>query len=140
MPSGEIGVYIDRTYKVVRQDLINRFLDAGIKITPEQWVILSKLENKELNQTELAGLSFKDHPTVSRILDLLSRKGLVERITDQEDRRRYLVRLTDNGKKIIEKAKPHVYASREKGWDNLSEEEYRQLIALLDKVFTNYTG
>ena len=44
----EIVVYIDRTYKVVRQDLINRFKSANIDITPEQWVILSQLEDKTL--------------------------------------------------------------------------------------------
>ena len=60
----EIGVYIDRTY-VVRQDLIAGLKAPNIDITPEQWVILSQLEDKTLTQVELAGKSFKDKYTVS---------------------------------------------------------------------------
>ncbi len=135
----EIGVYIDRTYKVVRQDLINRFKNAGLDVTPEQFVILSKLEGAEMSQTDLASDSFKDKPTVSRILDLLVRKGFVVREQDPDDGRRYLVSLTDKGTKILAESKPHVYASRETGWKNLEESEYTELKRLLDKIFVNYS-
>ncbi len=136
----EIGVYIDRTYKVVRQDLINRFKKAKIDITPEQWVILSQLERKTLSQVELAGQSFKDKHTVSRIIDLLQRKGFVNRTQDPDDGRRYLISLTETGIEETTRAKEHVYASRELGWENLTEEEYNHLRSLLDKVFTSYSG
>lgn len=136
----EIGVYIDRTYKVVRQDLINRFKNAGLDVTPEQFVILSKLEGSEMSQTDLASDSFKDKPTVSRILDLLVRKGFVVRQQDPSDGRRYIVSLTKEGNNLLSEAKPHVYESREKGWKNLEETEYEQLKALLDKIFINYTN
>lgn len=134
----EIGIYIDRTYKVVRQDLINRFNSAEIDITPEQWVLLSKLEHGSKHQTELVNHSFKDKHTVSRIINLLVQKGFVERTNDPEDGRRFIISLTKTGTGEIERAKPHVYASREKGWENLSEEEYKQLLYLLDKVFSGY--
>ncbi len=136
----EIGIYIDRTYKVVRQDLINRFKKSNINITPEQWVVLSKLEKATMNQTDLANDSFKDKHTVSRILDLLVKKGFVVREQDPEDGRKYLVSITSTGKKELDEAKTHVYASRELGWENLSDEEYKQLLLLLDKVFTSYTS
>lgn len=134
----EIGVYIDRTYKVVRQDLINRFKKAKINLTPEQWVLLSKLERGKINQSELANESFKDKHTVSRILDLLAKKEFVIREKDPEDGRKYQLSLTQKGIQGLESARPHVYASREKGWKNLSEEEYTQLRFLLDKVFGSY--
>ena len=132
-------MYIDRTYKVVRQDLINRFKKANIDITPEQWVILSQLEKKTMSQVDLAGQSFKDKHTVSRIIDLLQKKGFVDRTQDPDDGRRFLISLTELGRSETTKAKEHVYASRELGWENITEEEYNQLRSLLDKVFTSYT-
>ena len=135
----EIGVYIDRTYKVVRQDLINRFKKARINLTPEQWVLLNQLEKSAMSQVDLAAESFKDKHTVSRILDLLQKKGFLSRTQDPEDGRRYLITLTDLGISELNKAKKHVYASRELGWKNISEKEYQQLIVILDKVFSNYS-
>lgn len=134
----EIGIYIDRTYKVVRQDLINRFKQEKVDLTPEQWVLLSMLEKEVKNQTDLAHGSFRDKHTVSRILDLLTKKGYVRRETDPDDGRRFLIHITDQGRQVMEDARPHVYASREKGWEDLSETEYETLRKLLDKVFLNY--
>lgn len=135
----ELGSYIDRTYKVVRQDLINRFKQAGVKLTPEQWVILSKLGEGDMYQTDLANMSFRDKPTVSRIVDLLVKNKLVERVRDKTDGRKYHVRITPKGNNVIRKAKPAVEESRKLGWTNLSEEEYNTLISTLDKIFTNYS-
>ncbi|MEP1032109.1 MarR family transcriptional regulator [Ekhidna sp.] len=135
----ELGSFIDRTYKVVRQDLINRFKKAGIDITPEQWVILAKLEEQDMYQTELASMSFRDKPTVSRIVDLLAKKQFVERIPDKEDGRKYHVSITKEGLTMINKARPFVEESRKIGWINLTEEEYETLIVTLDKVFSNYS-
>lgn len=139
MPRKELGLYIDRTYKVVRQDLINRFRAKNLDITPEQWVILSRLYSEgEHHQTDLANKSFRDKPTVSRILDLLVKKNLVVRSQDKVDARKFLVSLTRQGRALVEEALPEVEESREKGWVNLTKEEYETLVALLDKVFVNY--
>ena len=135
----DIGSYIDRTYKVVRHRLISRFKDAGVKITPEQWVILSKLEKQNMYQTELANMSFRDKPTVSRIVDLLCKNELVERVRDRRDGRKFLVRITELGRDIVKQAEPIVEGTRKLGWRNLTEEEYENLIFLLDKIFQNYT-
>jgi DNA-binding MarR family transcriptional regulator len=134
----EIGIYIDRAYKVVRQDLINRFNQHKIDLTPEQWVLLSMLETEVKNQTDLANGSFRDKHTVSRILDLLTKKGYVRRENDPDDGRRFLIHITARGKEVMEEARPHVYASREKGWQGLTDDEYQELSKLLDKVFFNY--
>lgn len=135
----ELGTYIDRTYKVVRQDLINRFKTAQIDLTPEQWIILLKLHKEEaLFQTDLAGKSFKDKPTVSRIVDLLSKKGMVKRTQDEVDGRKFLVSITAQGNELIKRAMPVVQESRKIGWTDLSEDEYNTLVSILDKIFNNY--
>lgn len=136
----EIGSFIDRTYKVVRHDLISRFKEKKVNITPEQWVILSKIGEQDMYQTDLANMSFRDKPTVSRIVDLLVKKKLVERVRDKTDGRKYHVRITPKGNNVIRKATPAVEESRKLGWTDLSEHEYETLINILDKVFVNYNG
>lgn len=136
----EIGSFIDRTYKVVRHDLISRFKEKKVNITPEQWVILSKIGEQDMYQTDLANMSFRDKPTVSRIVDLLVKKKLVERVRDKADGRKYHVRITPKGNNVIRKATPAVEESRKLGWTDLSEQEYETLINILDKVFVNYNG
>ena len=140
MSKKELGLYIDRTYKIVRQDLINRFKENGIDLTPEQWVLISRLrQDGDLFQTELANYSFRDKPTVSRIIDLLVRKDVVTKTQDKIDGRKFLVSLTTQGHKMFDEAYPIVESSREQGWTNLTQKEYEELVRILDKVFANYS-
>ncbi len=135
----EIGVYIDRTYKAVRQDLIMRFKSSKVDLTPEQWAVVSKLNfDTEVTQKDLAEKSFKDKPTLSRIVDLLVKKEFVYRRTDDSDRRKVFLRLSSRGKEIVDKALPLVVASRSVGWRNLSNKEYEEMITTLDKIMNNY--
>ena len=141
MSRKELGLYIDRTYKVVRKDLITRFNESGIDLTPEQWVVVSKLKAEgEMFQTDLANHSFRDKPTVSRIIDLLARKKIVKRTSDKQDGRRFIISLTAEGEDLVKEALPVVEASREQGWTDLSEDEYQLMVKVLDKIFVNYSS
>ena len=132
------GQYIDQTFRVVRLDLIKRFKAADLDITPEQWILLSSLyQNNGQSQIDLANGSYKNAPTVSRIIDLLCNKGLTERKRFEGEKRRYKIVLTSSGKKMVEKALPEVIETRKQGWAGLSDEDYEHLRRILKQLFEN---
>ena len=134
-----IGYQLERTSRIVKLAYLQAFNQLGVDITPEQWVMLDSLYHKNgQSQTDLANASYKDAPTVSRILDLLGKKGLTERQRFANDRRRYKIFLTDEGKKVVEKVLSVVESLREKGWKNLSEEDYESFLRIMQQIFANY--
>lgn len=135
----DFGPLIDRTLRIIRLHMGRRFKEVGVDITPEQWVILSSLyEQNGQSQTNLSDGSFKNAPTVSRIIDLLCEKGLTERQRFESDRRRYKIFLTDSGKEVVEKARPAVIALRTQGWQNLTEEDYQHFSRIINQIFLNF--
>lgn len=133
------GEYLDRTLKVIRGKYLKAFRDHGVDITTEQWVILHKLyDNNGQSQTDLANHSFKNAPTVSRIIDLLCQKGFTTRNRFDNDRRRYKIFLTDAGKTAVEKIYPAVRQLREVGWSKLSDHDFNELTRILDQIFDNF--
>lgn len=98
----------------------------------------SLYKNNGISQNDLANGSFKNAPTVSRILDLMCKKGLTERRRFENDRRRYKIFLTLYGEETYKKALPVVVDLRLKGWKNLSEEDYQHFTRIMDQVFTNF--
>jgi DNA-binding MarR family transcriptional regulator len=133
------GYLLERASRKVKLSFSQAFTQLGLDITPEQWVILENLYfNNGLSQTELAEKIFKNTPTISRILDLLGKKGLTERKRFENDRRRHRIFLTPAGKKVVEKAQPVVQELREQGWDKLSEEDYQHLDRILNQIFDNF--
>lgn len=133
------GEYLDRTAKLIKIDLGRNFKQHGIEITPEQWVIISKLYAEDgQSQSSLGEASYKDAPTVSRIIDLLCKKGLTIRAPYQGDRRRFQINLTDKGRNTVERATPIIQAARDKGWQNLTDEDYESLIRIINQISSNF--
>jgi len=139
--SKEYGTLIDRTLRMIKLNFIQGFKDSGVDLTPEQWVMIDRLhENNGISQTELANGSFKNAPTVSRIIDLLVSKGMVERQRFENDRRRYKIFLTEKGRATFDKANPVALQLREQGWKHLSDEDYENFVRIVNRVFENFSA
>jgi len=134
-----VGTLLDRTTRLLKAHFLRAFKDANVDLTPEQWVVLDHLNKKGASsQTDLANGTFKDAPTVSRIIDKLAKKGLAERTRFPNDRRRYQVALTEKGESIHEQLLPKVEALRVQAWSGLSENDYTHLTRILDRIRDNF--
>lgn len=131
---------IDTTIKKIRNALQKRFADAGSDLTVDQWVVIDHLHrNPGIAQSMLAELTTKDAPTVTRIIDLLAKKNLVERRMADDDRRKFLVFLTSDGEKLYEQMLPAVVEIRRQGWGNLSDEDYQHFVRIMDEIYRNFS-
>ncbi|WP_183477169.1 MarR family transcriptional regulator [Mesonia hippocampi] len=75
-----------------------------MEISKEHWSILAILwEKNGCSQQYLAQKSFRDRPSISRLIDKMEKDGLVERRNDKNDRRLKLIFLTSAGKSLEKK-------------------------------------
>lgn len=131
---------MDRAYRKMRQYTRKENREAGIELTIEQFVILKSLkEEDQLSQTELADRVMKDNPTVTRMLDLLCERGFTQRHPDPEDRRKYLISLTEAGHQEVERTLPHIMEIRAQGWKGLSFEDMEHFNRILRKIADNFS-
>lgn len=138
--SKSIGYFLESTSRIVKLNYSTAFKQLGLDITPEQWTILDSLSDQNgLSQKELASENFKDAPTISRILNVLERKELIERKQAKLDRRSFKIFLTEKGKKVVQKAQPLVKSLRKQGWQNLSDEDYQSFLKIMKQIFENYS-
>ena len=132
---------LDRTARKVKQYAQQRFKSGDFDVTVDQWIVLKNLsENGKLSQTQLAGLVFKDHPTLTRILDLLCKKGYVERVPHPQDRRSFQLNLTQSGTKKVIELRPQILDIREKAWDKLNEKDFEEFKRILNTIYQNLGG
>jgi DNA-binding MarR family transcriptional regulator len=131
---------IDTTIKKIRNSLQNRLNHAGVDLTVDQWVLIDHIaRNQGITQNELAEITAKDAPTITRILDLLVKKGLVERRNATEDRRRFHVFLTTAGEQKFETVLPLVIDIRRQGWGALNDDDYAHFVRIMDSIFDNFS-
>ncbi|WP_242865764.1 MarR family transcriptional regulator [Desulfosporosinus sp. HMP52] len=107
-------------------------------VTHEQWPLLKWLWVEDgISQRELAERSYKDQPTITRILDKLEQRGLIRRQADSGDRRVSLIYLTKEGQEIEASLKPLARKALEHALRGLSEEERSQLTNLMNRISAN---
>ncbi len=131
-----LGFIINRTAVAVKKEFTRRL--KAFDLTPEQWSILNRLgEQDKLTQKDLAERTYKDQPNTARILDKLEKKELIRRVDNPEDRRAFLIHLTDRGKEVREGIIPITLQLNVDASAGFEKEETRQLINLLNRVYDN---
>lgn len=134
-----VGTLLDRTTRLMKAHFQRAFRDAAVDLTPEQWVLLDHLQKVgSASQTDLANGTFKDAPTVSRIVDKLAQKKLAARTRFPGDRRRYQVALTDEGERTHALLLPEVEKLRVQTWAGLTESDYDDLRRILERIRDNF--
>jgi len=129
---------IDRTSKAAKLYSQKEFDSQNLPITVEQWILLKIIhENENISQKQLAELSLRDPAAITRTLDLLEKKGLLERHAVPNNRRQYHIRLTANGSEYIDEHLPRITAQRKKSVDGLTKTEQSQLLSMLLKIQKN---
>lgn len=90
--------WVNRLGFLIRKELSAMFREASHPISPEEWAILLVLwEKGPQSPGILADVTIKDRTTVTRLIDAMVRKGLVNRTEDAHDRRRSVVAVSARG-------------------------------------------
>jgi DNA-binding MarR family transcriptional regulator len=101
-----LGFMIFHTGKLLLKTINGNFLSLTDEITFEQMGVLyfiSRSNNKEMIQQDIASVMDKTKSAILRSIDILEEKGFAKRLPVAGDRRKNLIELTDSGKAIIEK-------------------------------------
>jgi MarR family transcriptional regulator for hemolysin len=104
---------MEQIVKQYRQEAQKALKAAAAGINVDQWIVLKQVsENNGCSQVEIAQSTVKDAPTTTRTIDQLVSKKLIAKQFDPNDRRKYMVFVTDQGNQLIERLLPVVQSYR----------------------------
>lgn len=99
--------WVNRLSFLVRKELGQRFQASGFRVSAEEWAVLLLLwRYTERTPGMIADATFRDRTTVTRLIDGMVNKKLVERDTDPDDRRKSIVRASDYGNRLKDELVP----------------------------------
>jgi DNA-binding MarR family transcriptional regulator len=134
--TASVGYQIARLMLQMRREVESRMAEHGL--TDAQWKPLWLLKSGRASTAiELARETGADAGAVTRMLDRLEAKGLIERVRSAADRRVVLLRLTAAGDAAVA-AVPHVLAAVNNDFlRGFSNQEWRQLRELIGRMAGN---
>lgn len=122
----------------IARRLQRNFKEKGIEITAEQWSVLYYLWGEEgLTQQELATRTFRDKPSITRLIDNLERDNLVVRVPDKHDRRVNLIYLSNAGKELQKTCMEQANKTLSEAIKGIDETHIRLAKETLKAVFDN---
>jgi len=133
-----LSYLLGKSLQGVKNLLYREFKAKDYNITPEQWSVVSYLNNEDgLYQKQIADFLNKDKPTMTRILDLLEKRNLIIRISDEKDRRKFKIYLTQDGKDTVKILLPIAIEVENKINENISLAEIEAFRNILNKIYVN---
>lgn len=127
------GYWVTRLARAMERDFEKCLEPLGI--TRGAFAVLSAIHNeKKSRPAELAAFLGVDGAAVTRHLDRIEKKGLIERVPSATDRRATDIHLTDDGRQIVEQGRACSKATNERFMASLSTTEVDQLQSMIQKI------
>ena len=102
---GELYSFITgKASTAIARRLQKNFKQNNVDITIEQWSVLYHLWKQDgLSQQQLCDSTFRDKPSITRLVDNLEKLKLVKRVASQDDRRINMIYLAPEALQLQEK-------------------------------------
>lgn len=136
---GELYSFITGKASIaIARKLQKKFNNASLNLTIEQWSVLCQLwKHDGSSQQELCTRTFRDKPSVTRLVDNLEKLQLVKRVPSASDRRINLVYLTRQGQKLEEQTMELAEQTLNEALAGISSEHVNLCREILHQVYEN---
>lgn len=143
MGDKEVGYILHKAAMLSKYNFTNKL--NGIGITPGQFIVLKEIYYHQKNTADI-GLSpaaiadrlQSDRPTISGIIDRLEAQEWVERLDNIQDRRSFLIRITDKAEDKIKQLEDISTENSSATLKGFTEEEIISFKNFLLRVIDNF--
>ncbi len=147
--NGLVEQPIEHLYVFLMEQIIKKYRDIATQtldrhqsgLNVDEWVVLKQISEKDgCSQIELARSTLTGPAKMTRTIDALLKKNLIDKQQSESDRRRHRIFVSGEGKKLIDQLWPDVLAYRQSALRDFSTEEKEQLSDLLQKMVENLSN
>ncbi len=136
---GELYSFITGKASIaIARRLQKKFNTATLNLTIEQWSVLYHLWKQDgISQQDLCKATFRDKPSITRLVDNLERAGLVKRIAAENDRRINRIYLTKQAQKLQQESMDIAEETLNEALEGVSPEKVEICKEVLQVVYDN---
>lgn len=138
---GELYSFITGKASIaIARRLQKKFNNQGLNLTIEQWSVLYHLWKEDgKSQQELCHATFRDKPSITRLVDNLEKSGLVKRVPSKNDKRINKIHLTEQALLLHEQTMLLAEETLNEALEGVPAEHIDLCKKVLQKVYDNLT-
>ena len=134
----DIYNYMESALRDVKDATKNIIRKKKYGVTVDQWLVLRKISGAdEINQSGIAAATSKDPAAITRMIDLMVQKGLVQRKSSKTDKRASLIKLTRKGKGLVQRMSPVVDKLYSQSLHDISDRDLNAVRRVSNRIAEN---
>jgi len=136
----ESGVFVDNylLYLLARaSEQASRQFHAHVKeqgLSVPEWRVLAAISDRPMKIGELARITLCQQPTLTKVVDRMCKHGLVNRVSEQSDKRVVLVQVTATGSRIAKDLKTAALVHEDEVLQLYDQKERAHLKGILSRL------
>jgi DNA-binding MarR family transcriptional regulator len=136
---GELYSFVTgKASTAIARRLQKNFKQANLDVTIEQWSVLYHLWKEDgMSQQQLCDATFRDKPSITRLVDNLEKLKLVKRVPSKDDRRINLIYLTKEAEQLQEQTIELANQTLNEALDGVTNGQIEIAKEVLQKVYDN---
>ena len=136
---GELYSFVTgKASTAIARRLQKKFNNASLNITIEQWSVLYHLWKQDgISQQDLCNATFRDKPSITRLVDNLEKLDLVKRVASDSDRRINKIFVTKHSMKLQEQTMELAEETLNEALESVPPEKIEVCKEVLQIVYDN---
>ncbi len=131
-------LFLNIAHNSMKQSLSDTFRKGGFKLSPEQFLVMDTLwDEGVLTQQQIADITMRDKNSIVKLIDGLESRKLVTRVSNPNDRRQNLIKVTPDSLIIREEVEALAYEAVGKILGEISHEDLKVFIKVLAMMEKN---
>ena len=132
------GFITGKASTAIARRLQKNFKQSTVDITIEQWSVLYQLWKQDgLSQQALCDATFRDKPSITRLVDNLEKLKLVRRVPSKDDRRINLIYLTTEAAELQDRTMEIANQTLNEALSGVTNGQIEIAKEVLQKVYEN---
>ena len=137
-PEAFLGYLVSRVAAAMRESLEARTRPLGLT-APQAVILLGRYAGIATTPAQFRRVHWVDPAAITRLLDQLERKGLIQRSPNPDDRRSVRIELTETGRDLAPLVHQAVRDNNARFVQLLSPEDHETVVASLQQIL-RYAG
>jgi len=134
----QLFLFLNIVHNSMKQLMSDSFRKGGFRLSPEQFLVMDTLwDEGVLTQQQIADITMRDKNSIVKLIDGLESRKLVKRISNPEDRRQNLIKVTPYSMKIRDDVETIAYESVYKIIGEISRDDLKLFVRVLAAMERN---
>ena len=133
----QVFLFLNIAHSSMKQALSEKFREGGFRLSPEQFLVMDTLwDEGVLTQQQIADITMRDKNSIVKLVDGLEKRKLVKRVSNPDDRRQNLIKVTPYSLKIRDAVEALAYESVNGILADIPEDDLKtfvRVLALMEK-------